>query len=409
MQNNMHVLILAPYEKIYPPSNGGMQRSFNLISQISKYNKVVLLAYQSKEDFLSSKVDAEWLENIEYYQVPQISIDKKKNFISRVYKKIYLALTYRIYTRTLLQPADINILNYFVILKRILKTTQIDVVCLDNFGLLKLVPIFKRYSKEIKLVYNAHNIESHLAENYFQKKMIGYRTYRNIQKTEKGLFNSVNDVWACSDIDKLAFEKINKKRVNCAVIPNGVKINNNNSENSLKEFDIIFCGSMNYQPNKEGICWFLENCWENLKRKKHDIKLLIVGSGVPNDDFVEKINIPGVYFKGNVPDISIWYNKAKISIVPILFGSGTRLKILESMAYHVPVVSTTKGAEGIEYTDNHNVLIADSKNDFINNIIYLLDNELVRKEISKNAFYLVSEKYDWDIIGLTINNRLNNL
>jgi glycosyltransferase involved in cell wall biosynthesis len=405
----MNVLILAPYDKIYPPSNGGMQRTLNLILQISKYNNVVLLSYQSKEKFIQINRDVAWANNITYVQVPFTDNGRKYGIVNRVFNKLKNALIYRYYTKTILRSADINFLNYYPEVNRILKSTPIDIVYIDHFGLLNILPPIKKYAKGFKSIYNAHNIESHLAFDYFKKNIIRLRTFRNIIKFEKELYKIVDDVWVCSEKDKAAIEKINKGKLCCISIPNGVKIDNGYKEIYKKEFDIIFCGSMNYQPNKEGLIWFLDKCWLELKQRKNDIKLLVIGSGDADELLNIKLSENGIVFHRNVSDVSVYYNQSKISIAPIFIGSGTRLKILESMAFNVPVVSTSKGAEGIDYTDNQNILIADSDAEFINKIISLINNDGLKKEISKNAFQLVSDKYNWDGIGVKVNNRLNSL
>ena len=108
-----------------------------------------------------------------------------------------------------------------------------------------------------------------------------------------------------------------------------------------------------------------------------------------------------------VEDVKSYYTKASISIVPLKTGSGTRLKILEAMSYGVPVVSTSQGAEGIDYTDGCDIIIADEGKLFAEKIIGLLNEKEQRFLIQKNARQLVERKYDWNIIGDALSEIIN--
>ena len=98
---------------------------------------------------------------------------------------------------------------------------------------------------------------------------------------------------------------------------------------------------------------------------------------------------------GEVDDVSEYYANSDIALVPLLEGSGTRLKILEAMSFGIPVVSTSIGAEGIDYSDGKNILIANGEEAFTKTIIGTLTQEDLMELISKNGLLLVQEKYDW--------------
>ncbi|MDP3104078.1 MAG: glycosyltransferase, partial [Candidatus Methanoperedens sp.] len=96
-------------------------------------------------------------------------------------------------------------------------------------------------------------------------------------------------------------------------------------------------------------------------------------------------------------------SSADICIVPLRFGSGTRLKILEYMAACKPVISTSKGAEGIEYVDKENIIIEDNINNFVGIIKELLNEENRACEIGKSAEKLIKQKYEWNLYSNTLN------
>ena len=91
--------------------------------------------------------------------------------------------------------------------------------------------------------------------------------------------------------------------------------------------------------------------------------------------------------------------KIDLTVVPLKIGSGTRLKIFESMAYGKPIVSTTLGAEGIEAKDGENIFIADTPEEFVKKIVLLHRDRKLYERISTNGRKLVEEKYDWKKIS----------
>jgi glycosyltransferase involved in cell wall biosynthesis len=136
------------------------------------------------------------------------------------------------------------------------------------------------------------------------------------------------------------------------------------------------------------------------------LRLLIVGIGELPAKFAGIMNTRNIELIGEVNDLKPWYQKSAVSVVPLLTGSGTRLKVLEAMGMGVPVISTKKGAEGIDYSEGKNIVIADEENTFAKQIITLLQDKNKKMEIAEQAKALVKQKYDWNIIG---NNMANSI
>ena len=104
---------------------------------------------------------------------------------------------------------------------------------------------------------------------------------------------------------------------------------------------------------------------------------------------------PGIKVTGTVPDVRPWLHGAKLSIVPLRIGGGTRLKIYEAMAARVPVLSTTIGAEGLDYSDGETIRIADSPVLFAEQCLHLLDDAPTLNRMSEAAWNLVANHYSW--------------
>ena len=107
---------------------------------------------------------------------------------------------------------------------------------------------------------------------------------------------------------------------------------------------------------------------------------------------------PNVSIVGEVPDAMYFIESKKINIVPLLSGSGIRVKIIEAMSVGKTVISTTIGAEGIDYTNDKNILIADTPNEFVKQIKRCLDDDDFCTQVGKNAYDLVATHYNNDLL-----------
>jgi glycosyltransferase involved in cell wall biosynthesis len=165
---------------------------------------------------------------------------------------------------------------------------------------------------------------------------------------------------------------------------------------------IIFCGSLGYHPNIEGLLWFYQSIWPIIKQSLPFLKLIVLGSGKPTAEIEALQQDKDLWFTGRVPDVKEYYEKAALSVVPLKSGSGTRLKILEALNLGVPVISTTKGAEGIDYTASEDLVIADSEADFAKEVIQVITHIETRMDLQRKGRALIEKKYDWDMIGKKI-------
>jgi len=103
----------------------------------------------------------------------------------------------------------------------------------------------------------------------------------------------------------------------------------------------------------------------------------------------------GVFLTGMVEDVRPYIARGWLSIVPLQTGGGTRLKILESMALRTPVVSTTKGAEGLDVQPGEHLLVADDPQEFTAAVLRILHAPVLRQQLVEKSFDLVQERYNW--------------
>ena len=159
---------------------------------------------------------------------------------------------------------------------------------------------------------------------------------------------------------------------------------------------LLFIGTMTYGPNEDAAIYFCKEILPALKEKFPGmVELLIVGRG-PSPAVSALGKDPAVKVTGGVDSVEPYYEKAHVVIAPIRFGGGTRIKILEALAFGRPVVSTTIGAEGLDLKPSRDILIADTPEDFALACIQLAFDDELRQRIAESGRKRFSELYEAD-------------
>ena len=149
--------------------------------------------------------------------------------------------------------------------------------------------------------------------------------------------------------------------------------------------------TLRYPPNAEGARFLVDQVVPLLRRDIPDVAVRLVGTSAPGIDRLD--DPPRVTVVGQVPEIEDELARADLVVVPLRFGSGTRLKVLEAFAHRVPVVSTTLGAEGLGAEDGVHLLLADRPADLASACARLLTDTEARASLTDAAHRLFLERY----------------
>ena len=394
----MKVLHLILYEQLFPPKNGGMLRCWNLLEQISKYHEVDVITMQNDIIVQLNKSDFKLPASTRFF-IPANDgiIPGQKNISFK--EKVWTAIKYRLSFQTL-SNADSSVLKIVSVLK-IIKNNEYDLVIFEHLESLRLFKKIKPLFPLAKIIFDAHNVDHLLLHSNANKRRL-----KNIRKAESTLYKKCDLVFTASVSDAEILRSFNKNKIQVAVIPNGIDVEKNSYQ--LPDFNhnpkkIIFCGSLDYEPNQIGLMWFLNNVWKDIIKIYSTIILLVVGKGQPGDALMGSLkHDSNIEFIGEVDEVIPYYRNAQCAIVPLLNGSGTRLKILEAMSLGVPVISTSIGAEGIHYKNGENIFISNERNEYLDIIDRLYKNDAIFISISRNANELVHNEYSWNVIGNTL-------
>ena len=197
----------------------------------------------------------------------------------------------------------------------------------------------------------------------------------------------------CSEQDKHFFGDDDS----VAVIPNGfAQPDSKPTWIKRRNMRLGFIGNISYAPNKEGLIWFGKEVWPKIIAQCPRAKLRIVGHKPTDAAFLDR---PGFEPLGFIEDPSDEFNTWSAMIVPLRFGGGTRLKIIEAFSRMCPVVSTPAGAYGIRAIEDKHILLKDDPAQFARGCITLMKDDERGKSLALAGWELFVENYTWDVIG----------
>ena len=193
-----------------------------------------------------------------------------------------------------------------------------------------------------------------------------------------------------------------------AVLPNGVDASNLSVTGSPQPGRLIYPGSMTYSANYDAVSYFLAEVYPLIRRARPDAELAVTGS----TEGVALERLPrhdGVVFTGHLPDIRTAIADSDVCVVPLRIGGGTRLKIIQSLALGTPVVSTSKGAEGLDVTPEQDILLADTPQQFARQVLRLVADRVLREKLAMAGRQWVAGRYTWDKIALHLESILSDI
>lgn len=279
-----------------------------------------------------------------------------------------------------------------------LKTETFDIIHLEGLFVATYIPLIRKYSKA-KIVLRAHNIEYLIWERHLKNESLGLKKWylglqtKRLKKFELQVLKELDAIVTITDYDKSVFEKEGfKKPVYTCITGVDVNAYKQKASQNVKVKSIFHFASMDWMPNREAVEWFLANCWKEIRKEVPDVKLVLAGRYMPKH--LLEIKDPNMEVVEYVTDSKVFYNEHEIMLVPLLSGSGLRIKIIEGLAYGKAIVSTSVGAEGINYTNGKNMLIADSAKEFSEAVIALLKDPDKRKELEKGALEFAEKEID---------------
>lgn len=370
-----------------PPKDGGCIAMNNITFGLIKagHEVKVLSVHTHKHPFEPEKTNSEYLEST---QIETVFVDTRINLVDAF--------------SNLVTQDSYNVSRFFsvdfdILLTRILKSEVFDVVLLESLFMTPYIGTIRRHSKA-RIVLRSHNLEYIIWERVAKgSRNPAKRSYlkllaRQLKKYELQIFKEVDGIVAISSTDEKKYHQLGY-RGPITTVPFGIDTEKLTYESDVHpQISLFHLGSMDWTPNLEGVNWFLDEVWPLLHKQLPDIKLYLAGRQMP-DEIAER-NLPNVEVVGEVDDAYRFMRLHGIMIVPLLSAGGIRVKIIEGMALGKVVVSTTIGAEGIDYQKGKHLCIANTPKEFVSEIEALNQQPQKLRSIGADARQLVLEEFD---------------
>lgn len=285
--------------------------------------------------------------------------------------------------------------SYNDALIRLLKSNTYDVVHIDGIPPASYIATIRQYSKA-KVSMRAHNVEYVIWKRIAEKESNPLKKwYLKLQSErladfERKAWQQCDVVMAISKDDEAAILK-DVPSAKTVVVPAGMDIYRKPANSNYNPLDLCFIGAMDWMPNIQGMEWFVEQVIPTLKTSFPEIQITVAGKKTPGSFMMlESENLHPV---GEVPDAKEFILQHGLMIVPIVSGSGIRIKILEGMALGKAILATTIAAEGLGLKHGENILIADTAEEFASQIQHCLSNPGYARKIGEKAHRFAFDNY----------------
>ncbi len=395
----LRVLYFAP--RICVPANTGSHlRNYHLCKELAKSAEVTFLTFANQETEADS---AEIIRNWGLHKVEIVP-----------YQPAY---TVGKLLQGLISKTPLPVLNYTHKtmadrLARLLEENDFDIVEMESVQLANYLPLIQAARSRPLIIGGWHNVESELMFRYGKhttnpaKKFYANLTAKRLGETERRILAELDAHIAVSERDRQQLMALNPQ-ARTFVIDNGVdtafysQAIDGAARHGLHTAErnrLLFVGSMDYHANIDAVSYFANEVWNSLYQRNPAMRFTIVGRH-PAAEVRALAALPGVEVTGTVAHVRPFYQEAFASVVPLRVGSGSRLKILESMAAGVPVISTTLGAEGLEVREGENIFLADEQEAIARRVLQLYFDTYLRREMAIAGQELVRRRYDWSAIG----------
>lgn len=383
----MKILVLAP-KPPWPPYDGGAVATMRCIEGLAAAGASISLLSMTTEKHAShgpGKVNPP----------PSLSYHETVNINTRVRP---LKLLSNLLSSS--EPYDLlrfRSPEYSAALRNLLAKEHFDIIQCEGL-------LFSYYIVEIRAMTNAVVVlRAHNIEHRIREMMAGRTLNRLVRLYLKNLAERVKrrEVLAAQLFDAIVpisepdFQWFRSASPDTPAMlsETGVELYETLPEEECNIMKVGFIGALNWQPNLDGIKWFMKYVWPDVLKEVPEAILYIAGRGA-HRDAIKWFHGKNVVFKGEVDDARRFTESMTVMIAPLFAGSGLRIKIIEAMSLGRAVVATPIAVAGLPVTDRHELFISKDAASFSEKLNELLSNPVLRKEIATAALDMVSRRYN---------------
>ncbi len=362
----MRVLVLT--NKIpYPPKDGGAIATLNMAVGLAQAGAIVTVLAMStpKHKFRAQDIPKSILDKV---RIKDIFVDTRISLVRAINNLFFSNLPYN---------AERFISEEFKMELTKILSEKFDVVQLEGPYLLPYIDTLRMYHKGL-VSFRAHNVEweiwnriSILQSNPIKRlyfKLISNR----LKAFESRLLRLTDILVPISSRDESMLREMGFAGKSLVIQTGFVESSSNLSNPDMEYPSLFHLGGLDWLPNCQGIIWFLKNCWQLIQNDLPNARFYIAGRNAPKSFSKLVSKFKNVVFCGEVDDSNSFMRSKAVMVVPLLSGSGMRIKIVEGLARKRAIVSTSIGVEGLDLTDGIEAEIADEPALFAQKVIGLL-------------------------------------
>ncbi len=383
MTSGSRVLVLSP-EAPYPPIGGGALRTASLIEYFARSHEVDLILFRQPDH-----PDPAALVPLHVHG-RRLVLELPRHGTDAASKSVRNAV--RAFRGT--PPLVDRFSGFASPIARFLQGARYDIGVIEHFWCAPYVRQLRAACDEIWL--DLHNVESVLQRREALAAgplaALGFRRFaESYRRLERELLPRFDVLLAASAHDASLLGPV-APGCRIAIFPNTIP--ERKAPDRVEEHAVVFSGNLAYRPNTEAVRYFAGKIWPTLRQRWPGLQWRIVGR---NPEAIKRFVDPKDYIQcvGPVEDAVLELSHAKAVVVPVLAGSGTRVKILEAWAAGAPVVSTTLGAEGLPVAPGEHLLIADDPLEFAETVSQLLASKPLRRRIGAAGRLLYEQNFTW--------------
>lgn len=301
-------------------------------------------------------------------------------------------------------------------LGRLLADLRPDFVLLEGLWMQRYLDVVR--AAGCRIILDCHNVEAVLfreladavdrddLEGRVRREVLPART----EAIERDVVRAVDQLWVCSEIDAERLRQLYAPHAPAFLVPNGIRLTDDEvpvrearaDERDGQPLTLLFHGIFAYPPNALAAAYLLEQILPRLAAACGACRLLFVGPEPTPAMRAAAARDPRVVVTGAAPDVHPYLAEATALAVPLFQGGGTRLKILEAFAAGLPVISTTKGAEGLGVRDRTHCLLAETATEFVEAALAIARQPALAAHLRTEARALVAERFSWATVRAAV-------
>lgn len=383
----MKILFLTP-QLPFPPESGGLIKTFQTLKLLAKRHEVFLVCFTSsslKAGFKKQLEDICQRAEVVVSPYPTAQFKDMKPFIL---KSLFSPMPFIVFRHHDKKMKDL--------VKRLIKKEKFDAIHIDHLNIASCLP----KKKDCLWVLEEHNIESEINWGIFKRekwnkfKIFSFWEALKLTTYEKRVIPKFDYIFTISEEDKKKLVKLGVKKDKVFFLPTPFKTKNLFSfKRNLPV--ILFVGMLSWWPNKDGFFWFYQKVLPLIKQAiPGGVRFIVVGKGAAEEMVALNKKDPSFELVGYAKYLTKYLAKAGVFVVPLRAGSGIRIKILTALSAGLPVVSTTKGAEGVTRKTEGGIILADTPGEFAKAVVRIIKDKNFAKELSHEGIEFIKKNYN---------------